>query len=196
MGLTVSAIQMAMVDDVDANIATAERLVRKAAAEGAQLVLIPELFEGPYFCKDMLPEHFDRARPVDGHPTIEHFRGVAAELGVVLPLSVLRAGQPRHVQQRRRRRRRRLCARHLPQEPHPRRPGLHREVLLQSRRHGLSGLAHATRRRRRRHLLGPVVPGVGARAWPCSAPRCSAIRRRSAPSRRTRSGTPAATGSG
>ena len=36
----------------------------------------------------MLPEHFDRARPVDGHPTVEHFRGVAAELGVVLPLSI------------------------------------------------------------------------------------------------------------
>ncbi len=88
MGLTVAAIQMAMADDVDANVATAERLVRKAAAEGAQLVLIPELFEGPYFCKDMLPEHFDRALPVDGHPTIEHFRRVAAELGVVLPLSI------------------------------------------------------------------------------------------------------------
>ena len=62
MALTVAAIQMAMVDDVDTNVATAERLVRKAAAEGAQLALIPELFEGPYFCKDMLPEHFDRAR--------------------------------------------------------------------------------------------------------------------------------------
>ena len=88
MSLTVAAVQMAMVDDVDANVATAERLVRAAAADGAQLVLIPELFEGPYFCKDMLPEHFDRARPLDGHPTVEHFRGVAAELDVVLPLSV------------------------------------------------------------------------------------------------------------
>ena len=57
-------------------------------------MLIPELFEGPYFCIDQLPEHFDRARPLDGHPTIEHFQRVAAELGVVLPLSVYeRAGQ-------------------------------------------------------------------------------------------------------
>ena len=94
MTLTVAAVQMAMVDDVDANVATAERLVRDAHAGGAQVVLIPELFEGPYFCKDIDPEHFGRARPVDGHPTVEHFRAVAAELGVVLPLSIYeRAGQ-------------------------------------------------------------------------------------------------------
>ncbi|MDQ3543564.1 MAG: N-carbamoylputrescine amidase [Actinomycetota bacterium] len=86
--LTVAALQMAMADDVATNVATAERLVRKAAAEGGQLVLIPELFEGLYFCKDMAPEHFDRALPVAGHPTVEHFKAVAAELGVVLPLSI------------------------------------------------------------------------------------------------------------
>jgi N-carbamoylputrescine amidase len=85
---------MAMVDDVDENVATAERLVRRAVAAGARIVLIPELFEGPYFCKDQLPEHLDRARPVEGHPTVEHFAAVAAELDVVLPLSVYeRAGQ-------------------------------------------------------------------------------------------------------
>ncbi len=94
--LSIAAVQMAMVDDVEANVATAERLVREAAAHGARIVLIPELFEGPYFCKDQLPEHLDRARPLDGHPTVEHFAGVAAELGVVLPLSVYeRAGQAR-----------------------------------------------------------------------------------------------------
>ena len=92
--VTVAAVQMAMVDDVDANVATAERLVRTAAAEGAQVVLLPELFEGPYFCIDQLPEHFARARALDGHPTIERFRTLAAELDVVLPLSVYeRAGQ-------------------------------------------------------------------------------------------------------
>ena len=92
--LRVAALQMAMTDDVDANVATAERLVRDAAAQGAQIILIPELFEGPYFCKDQLPEHLDRAVPLDGHPAVEHFAAVAAELGVVLPLSVYeRAGQ-------------------------------------------------------------------------------------------------------
>jgi len=86
--LTVASVQMAMSDERADNVATAERLVRKAAAEGARLVLVPELFEGPYFCKDMAPEHFDRAMPIEGHPTVEHFQTVAAELDVVLPLSV------------------------------------------------------------------------------------------------------------
>jgi N-carbamoylputrescine amidase len=91
---TLAAIQMAMSDSVDDNVATAERLVRDAAGQGANVVLIPELFEGPYFCIDQLPEHFERARPIDGHPTIEHFRRVASELEVVLPISVYElAGQ-------------------------------------------------------------------------------------------------------
>ncbi|MCU1389493.1 MAG: carbon-nitrogen hydrolase, partial [Ilumatobacteraceae bacterium] len=84
MEVTVSAVQMAMAESVAENIATAERLVRVAAAEGAQIVLIPELFEGPYFCIDMLPEHFGRAVALDGHPTVAHFQRVAAELEVVL----------------------------------------------------------------------------------------------------------------
>jgi len=85
--LTVAAIQMQMADDVSVNVATAERLVREAAARGARLVLIPELFEGLYFCTDQLAEHFDRARPLAGHPTIAHFSSLARELGVVLPVS-------------------------------------------------------------------------------------------------------------
>jgi N-carbamoylputrescine amidase len=92
--LHVAAVQMSMTDDLAHNVATAERLVRDAAGEGARIVLIPELFEGPYFCKDQLPAHLDRARELHGHPTIEHFSRVAAELDVVLPLSVYeRAGQ-------------------------------------------------------------------------------------------------------
>jgi N-carbamoylputrescine amidase len=92
--LSVAAVQMAMGEDQEANVATAERLVRDAAGQGARVILVPELFEGPYFCKDQLPEHLDRARPLDGHPTVEHLAAVAAELEVVLPLSVYeRAGQ-------------------------------------------------------------------------------------------------------
>ncbi len=91
---TLAAVQMSMSDSVAENVSTAERLVRRARDDGADIVLIPELFEGPYFCIDQLPEHFDRAVPIEGHPTIEHFRGVARELGVVLPLSIYeRAGQ-------------------------------------------------------------------------------------------------------
>lgn len=94
MNVTVASVQMSMTDDVDVDVSTAERHVRDAAAAGANVILLPELFEGYYFCVDQLPEHLARARPIDGHPTIERFRSVAAELGVVLPISVFeRAGQ-------------------------------------------------------------------------------------------------------
>ncbi|MBM3800248.1 MAG: N-carbamoylputrescine amidase [Actinobacteria bacterium] len=85
--LVVAAVQMAMTDDIAINVATAERLVCEAASRGARLVQIPELFEGHYFCTDQLADHMSRARPLDGHPTIAHFARVAAELGVVLPVS-------------------------------------------------------------------------------------------------------------
>jgi N-carbamoylputrescine amidase len=92
--VTVASVQMSMTDDVSTNVAAAEALIRDAASRGAQVVLIPELFEGRYFCIDQLPEHFERARPLAGHPTVEHFRSVASELGIVLPINVYeRAGQ-------------------------------------------------------------------------------------------------------
>jgi N-carbamoylputrescine amidase len=91
--VTVAATQMACSWDRDANIANAEKLIRAAAARGANLVLIQELFETPYFCKDHQPRHFDLAHPLEGHPAVEHFRTLARELGVVLPVSVFeRAG--------------------------------------------------------------------------------------------------------
>jgi N-carbamoylputrescine amidase len=94
MRTTVASLQMSMTEHVADNVATAERLVRAAAREGAQIVLIPELFEGPYFCIDQLPAHFARAQPVAGHPTVAHFQRLAAELQVVLPISIYeRAGQ-------------------------------------------------------------------------------------------------------
>ena len=86
--MTVAAIQMSMTDDVATNVATAERLVRAAAKQGAQIILIPELFESHYFCKDQRVEDLERARPIDDHPTIAHFQKVAQELSVVLPISV------------------------------------------------------------------------------------------------------------
>lgn len=86
--ITVAAIQMSMAVDVATNVATAERLVRAASASGAQVILIPELFEGHYFCKDQRASELARALPIEGHPTIEHFMKLAQELGVVLPVSV------------------------------------------------------------------------------------------------------------
>ena len=92
--VTVAATQMACDWDRGGNVARAEKLIREAARSGANIVLIQELFETPYFCKDHDPRHFELAGPLDGHPTVEHFRSLARELGVVLPVSVFeRAGQ-------------------------------------------------------------------------------------------------------
>lgn len=88
MKVTVAATQMACTSDRDRNIANAEKLVREAAKRGANVVLIQELFESPYFCKDHLAKHFDLALPIAENPAIRHLSKVAAELRVVLPLSV------------------------------------------------------------------------------------------------------------
>ncbi len=91
--VTVAATQMACSWDLEANIARAEKLVRAAAARGARVILIQELFETPYFCKDHDPKHFDLAKPLEGHATVERFRALARELSVVLPVSLFeRAG--------------------------------------------------------------------------------------------------------
>jgi N-carbamoylputrescine amidase len=91
--LSLAAIQMSMSDSRIDNVSTAERLVRQAASDGAKIILIPELFEGEYFCKEQDAQHQQRAQTIDENPTIAHFQKVAAELNVVLPLSVYeRAG--------------------------------------------------------------------------------------------------------
>lgn len=86
--MVLGAVQMSMSSSLVENLDKAEHLVREAAARGARIILIPELFEGPYFCKDQVPEHLERAREIDGHPTVERFARLAGELGVVLPLSL------------------------------------------------------------------------------------------------------------
>jgi N-carbamoylputrescine amidase len=91
--ITVAATQFACTWDLPANADRAEALVRQAAAAGAGLVLIQELFATPYFCITQRPEYFDLARPMAGHPLIARFSDLARELGVVLPLSYFeRAG--------------------------------------------------------------------------------------------------------
>lgn len=87
MKLTLAATQFACSTDAAANLASAERLVREAARRGAGVILLQELFETPYFCKDHLAGHFSLARPVDGNPVLERFRALARELEVVLPFS-------------------------------------------------------------------------------------------------------------
>ncbi|PWR22930.1 N-carbamoylputrescine amidase [Zavarzinia aquatilis] len=92
--VTVAATQMACGWDLAANIARAEALVREAAGKGARIILIQELFETPYFCQDQIHDFFSLAKPFDDNPLIAHFAALAAELGVVLPISYFeRAGQ-------------------------------------------------------------------------------------------------------
>ena len=83
----VGAIQMSMSEDKAANIAKAERLLREAAAGGANIILLPELFEGLYFCKDMDEKYFSWAAPRDGNVLIDRFSSLAKELNVVVLIS-------------------------------------------------------------------------------------------------------------
>ncbi|SOC46524.1 N-carbamoylputrescine amidase [Rhizobium subbaraonis] len=85
--VTVAATQMACTWDTDANIALADSLVRQAAEKGANVVLIQELFETPYFCQDQNADFFELASPFGGNALIGHFARLAADLGVVLPVS-------------------------------------------------------------------------------------------------------------
>jgi N-carbamoylputrescine amidase len=85
--VTVAATQMACSWDREANVAGAEALVREAAGQGAQIVLIQELFETPYFCCDQKQEHFALAAPAAGNPLLARMAKLARELEVVLPVS-------------------------------------------------------------------------------------------------------------
>ena len=82
-----AAVQMRCEKQVQDNIAHAEELVRKAAAEGAQIILLPELFERPYFCQERRYEYYQYAKPVMENEAVCRFRLVARELSVVLPVS-------------------------------------------------------------------------------------------------------------
>ena len=85
--VTVAATQMACSNDTDKNVSNAEKLVRQAASEGAQIILIQELFESQYFCMDQKEELFELSKPFENHPTIKKFSELAKELKVVLPVS-------------------------------------------------------------------------------------------------------------
>jgi len=85
--VSVAAMQFACGWDTAQNIATAERLVREAAKRGAQIILIQELFETPYFCIEQDSRHLRLATTVAENRAIRHFTPIARELGVVLPIS-------------------------------------------------------------------------------------------------------------
>jgi len=85
--VTLAATQMACTWQTETNLDRAEVLVREAVEKGAQIVLLQELFETPYFCPDQKQEFFALARPVDDNPVLARMGDLARELGVVLPVS-------------------------------------------------------------------------------------------------------------
>ena len=85
--VVVAATQFACSWDRAANIAKGEALVRRAAAQGAQVILLQELFETPYFCIEQDARHLQLATTLESNPAVQHFRAVARELAVVLPIS-------------------------------------------------------------------------------------------------------------
>jgi len=92
--VTVAAIQMSCDWDVASNIAKAHKLVREAAARGAQIILLPELFEAPYFCIEQDNRHLNLACSVAENRAVRYFSDVARELGVVLPISFFERAGP------------------------------------------------------------------------------------------------------
>ena len=83
----VAALQMSCSDKIEENIAKADGLVRKAASEGAQIILMQELFETPYFCQAERPEFYRYAEELESSRAVAYFRAAAKELRVVLPVS-------------------------------------------------------------------------------------------------------------
>lgn len=85
--ITVAAVQMQCGESVAENIATGERLVRQAVMQGAKVILLPELFERPYFCQQRRYDFYEFAKSVQENDAVCHFRKLSEELGIVLPVS-------------------------------------------------------------------------------------------------------------
>jgi len=94
--LTVAAIQAAFGEDMGANIAKVAELVREAAGLGAQVILPPELFQGPYFCVTQEERWFATAYPWREHPCVTALAPLAAELGVAIPVSIFERDGPHY----------------------------------------------------------------------------------------------------
>lgn len=85
--VTVAAIQMKCCKDIDKNIEKAEKMVREAAQKGANVILLPELFENLYFCQERRYDYYNLAQSLEENKAVNRFKAVAKELGVVLPIS-------------------------------------------------------------------------------------------------------------
>ena len=96
MTVTVACTQMACSWDIEANVAQAEALIRRAARTGANIVLLQELFETPYFCIDRQAKHFALASPLAQQPTIMRLQRLAQNYELVLPVSFFERDDDRY----------------------------------------------------------------------------------------------------
>jgi N-carbamoylputrescine amidase len=94
--ITVAAIQASFGPDIAANIARVEAIARDAAAQGAQVILPPELFQGIYFPTHQDPKWFATAYPLGEHPAVLALAKLAKELEVVIPISFFEKDGPRY----------------------------------------------------------------------------------------------------
>lgn len=85
--IVAAAVQMSIPDTREKSIEKADRLVREAAVRGANVILLPELFETWYFCQERRYDSYALALPLNEDPAVRHFSALAEELGVVLPIS-------------------------------------------------------------------------------------------------------------
>lgn len=85
--IKVAAVQMSCSTVVSENIEKAEKLVRKAAEDGAKIILLPELFERQYFCQERRYDYYAFAKSTEENDAVCHFRKIAKELDVVIPVS-------------------------------------------------------------------------------------------------------------
>lgn len=85
--VTVAAVQMQCSTRIEENLEKAEKMVRQAAQAGAQIILLPELFEREYFCQQRQYEFYEYALPVQSNPAVQMGQRLAKELDVVLPIS-------------------------------------------------------------------------------------------------------------
>ena len=82
-----AALQFSCTQEAEENIAKADQMAREAAAQGAQVILLPELFERPYFCQERKYGYYHYAKPVMENEAVLHFRELAKELQLVIPVS-------------------------------------------------------------------------------------------------------------
>ena len=92
--ISVAGIQTSYGMDIQDNIDKTIVLIREAAAKGAQVILPPELFQGPYFCVSQEEHWFEHAYEWDKHPCVTQLAPIAKELGVAIPVSIFEREGP------------------------------------------------------------------------------------------------------